>query len=286
MGGEILSNAENMFGLNHIIGIILSVIVIVVGSILSIKFLKIKTMHRILLIVAIVSETLKAFTYILMNEEVLGGYLPKTDLPFHLCSIQIIFILILNFSKNEKLKHLLHSFMIPTCLIGGIAAVALATNSARSVPVIALQYYGFHTQIVVFAIYLLGNKEIKFTARDYVNTVIMLAATLFVAIYLNSILYYQEFDSNLYAELTKNAVALGEEPPLVTDAFVYKNINFMYVVNPPADNLPFLNKDHGWLVYIVHYALLAIVCVTLVYIKPIIDFFKERKLKKANKKAD
>ena len=53
------------------------------------------------------------------------------------------------------------------------------------------------------------------------------------------------------------------------------DINFMYVVNPPEDNLPYLNKDNGWLSYIIRYALLAVLCVSMCYIKPIILKIKE-----------
>ena len=47
---------------------------------------------------------IKVFAYAIMNEERLGGILPKSDLPFQLCSIQLIFFAILIFSKNEKIK--------------------------------------------------------------------------------------------------------------------------------------------------------------------------------------
>ena len=68
----------------------------------------------------IISETIKVFYYISTNDN--GNYLPPTDLPFHLCSIQIIFLFILHMSENQKIKRLLLAFMIPTGLFGGIAA--------------------------------------------------------------------------------------------------------------------------------------------------------------------
>ena len=52
--------------------------------------------------IGIISEIIKVVYYIVRNESTHGGYLPKTDLPFHLCSIQIIFLAILHYSKNEK----------------------------------------------------------------------------------------------------------------------------------------------------------------------------------------
>lgn len=257
-------NGTGLFELRHLIFLVISIALIVILPIIAIKKkVKIETIYKILLIEGIISETLKVFTYIILNEDMLGGYLPKTDLPFHLCSIQIILIIILNFGKNENTKHLLQSFMIPTCLIGGIAALFLATSSSRSNWIIGIQYFSYHTAISAFAVYLLANKEIKFTAKDYVKTLIMLCIVLFVAIYLNSILYFPKYEFN---ELTG-----------LYEAKEYLPINFMYVVNPPEEGLPFLNKNHGWLVYIVHYACLAFFLVTLLYIKPIIEYFKEKK---------
>lgn len=53
-------------------------------------------------------------------------------------------------------------------------------------------------------------------------------------------------------------------------------INFMYVVSPPVDGLPFLTEKYGWFVYIMHYACLVLFCVTMCYIKPIITAIREK----------
>ena len=55
------------------------------------------------------------------------------------------------------------------------------------------------------------------------------------------------------------------------------NINFMYVASPPMGGLPFLNEDHGWLVYIAHYGCLVLLCVTACYIKPIVKALSRKK---------
>lgn len=280
------ANKTDLFGSNHLIFLFLSIGVIITGSILSIKYLKVETMHKILLIVGIVSESIKVFTYIINNELNLGGYLAKGDLPFHLCSIQIIFFVILNFSKNEKVKHLLHGFMVPTCLVGGAAALFLATASSRSMPLIGIQYFGFHSAIVIFAIYLLSGKATEFTIKDFRNTLIMLFVTLFIAIYVNSILYYREFDPEVFNALLNEGKTQAEA---IEGAMQLKNINFMYVVNPPQDGLPYLAKypiggTDGWIVYIIHYALLAVVVVALTFIKPIIKELKNVKKKLAKAK--
>ena len=89
----------------------------------------------------------------------------------------------------------------------------------------------------------------KFNIKDYFDALKLLALFCFIAIYLNS---WINDGSN--------------------------KINFMYVVAPPQDGLPFLNMNQGWFVYFIRYALVALVSVSLVYIGPII-----RALKKENK---
>lgn len=230
-----------MFGTKHLIILAICLVYIVVALfLLSKKKPSLKTVLRVLLTIGIFSETLKIGSYIVVNEPTYGGYLPKTDLPFHLCSIQIIFMLILVLSENEKLKRVLYAFVLPTCLIGGVAALLIPTSSSLTMPIITVQYFLYHSSIVIFAVFLYMTEEIHFTVKDYVSSLLMLYGFFFVAIYLNS---------------------------LVND---YSHpINFMYVVAPPMEGLPYLNKDNGWLSYILRYTLLAVVCVTGCYAKPI-----------------
>lgn len=201
--------------------------------------------------IGIISEIIKVVYYIVRNESTHGGHLPKTDLPFHLCSIQIIFLAILHYSKNEKLKRLLMSFMLPSCLIGGIAAILIPTYTARNgMWIITLQYFGYHAAISIFSIFLLTNKDMKWTIKDMLNCFKILGLFGLLSIYINSML---------------NDGTGG--------------INFMYTVAPPQDGLPYLNLNQGWLMYIIKYASVPILAVLLTYIKPIIDFFKNLKNK-------
>ena len=238
---------HGLFGTKHIILIALSLILVAVGYVFSRK-LKFTQMAKIMLWIGIVSETIKIFYYVIRNEEKYGGVLPKSDLPFHLCSIQILFIVVLNVSQNEKLKHALTSFMMPSCLIGGLAALLIATDSSRNgMWIITLQYFAYHAAIMVFALYLATNKEHCPTLKGYFSCLKMLLIIMFFAIYINSILYDGVSD-----------------------------INFMYVVGPPQKNLPYLNDNNCWFSYIVKYAILILVSVTLFYIKPIVLAIKDK----------
>ncbi len=238
---------NTLFGTKHLILIVLSILVIAAGWLLLRRKAPAK-LFKPLMLVGLCSELIKVFYYILVNEDEYGGILPKTDLPFHLCSIQILFFALLVFSKNEALKDTLLSFMLPSCLFGGMAAVLIATSSSlNGHPILTLQYFGYHCAIVIFALVLLTGKERRPTVQDYFRCLKFMVVLLLGAVYINSILYDGQSD-----------------------------INFMYVASPPQTGLPYLNENHGWLVYICHYTGLVLLCVTLCYCKPIFSAIRKK----------
>lgn len=247
---------HGLFGTKHIILLAIS-LVLVIGLYLLSRKMKFSTICKTLFYTGIVSELIKVFYYIIQNEDTYGGVLPKTDLPFQLCSIQIIFIIVVTFTKNEKLKRLILSFMLPSCLFGGIAAILIPTQSARNgMWIITAQYFLYHIALIIFSLHLFTSKELKLTIKDYFNCLKFLVGIMFFAIYINSMMY----DGN-------------------------PNINFMYVVSPPQDGLPYLNENQGWFMYMLKYASVVILCVSLVYIKPIISCIKEKFHKKSSDTA-
>lgn len=230
-----------MFGTLHLAALGASAVFIIAG-VIAVRRMPMKSLLKLMLGIGIASEAVKVFAYILMNEAKLGGYLPKTDLPFHLCSLQVLFLAVLNLTSNKKIRRTLCAFMLPSCLWGGLAALLIPTSSSiSSLNVLTFQYFIYHSALVVLAIHMLTTPEMPFNVKDYRTALIMLGCTLFAAIYINSILY----DGS-------------------------SNINFMYVVSPPKEGLPYLNKDRGWLVYILRYAALCIVLVTITYAKQIV----------------
>lgn len=237
---------NGLFGTKHIIILIVSLVFVVVGFLLSRKF-KFDTIIKIMFGIGIVSEIIKVFYFVIINTDKFGGYgyLPKTDLPFHLCSIQIIFLIILILSKNEKIRRYLLSFMMPSCLLGGFFALLIATDSSRNgLWIISLQYFGYHAALMIFALHLLTSKEMNWKFKDYLNCLLMLAICGISSIYLNGILH---------------------------DGSAGQTVNFMYTVGPPQNGLPYLNLNQGWLMYIIKYGILAVGLITLCYIEPIIN---------------
>lgn len=201
------------------------------------------------LLVGIVSELIKVFYYIVTNDN--GNYLPYNDLPFHLCSIQIIFLFILHYSNNENLKRLLLAFMIPTGLFGGLAALMIPTSSSiNGMLILSIQYFFYHATLIAFAIHLLRQKELVFTVKDVFNVLKLLAFMGVIAIYINGM--------------------LGPDT----------NVNFMYVVRPPMDNLPLLNLNQGYIIYILKYALLATFLVLISFSKTFVAAYATSKSKK------
>lgn len=260
MNGLLLAE-QQAFGLRHICMLIVSV-AIIVCMVFFLRNAELKTWYKILLFVGIFSETTKLLFYIVANEETYGGYLPKTDLPFQLCSIQLIFIALLNFSKNEKLHRILLSFMLPTCLIGGLMAMLIPTYSAKNDWIITIQYFIYHSAIMAFAIHILIDKKMNWEIKDLFTALKFLAFMGLIAIYINSICY--------------DVVEYANVDGVKTVEYVSR-VNFMYIIDPPASGLPILNKDHGWLVYFVHFAVVAVIFVCLTYIVPIIKKIKSLK---------
>ncbi len=236
-----------LFGAKHLLLIFLSAL-LTAGLYFFARKQPLEKLYKPMLLVGVCSELIKVFYYILANEATYGGILPKTDLPFHLCSIQILFFLLLVYFP--KLQDTLLSFMAPSCLFGGIAAIIIATTSSlNGKAILSVQYFGYHSAITAFALVLLTSRERQLTVKNYLSCLKFLVALMLCAIYINSILY----DGN-------------------------SDINFMYVVSPPQSGLPFLNEDHGWLVYICHYAALVVFCVTLCYAKPILTSIRKKEL--------
>ena len=247
---------HSIFGTKHLIILAVSLAAMILGVTFARKW-PIKKLAKTMLGIGLVSECIKIFYYIIANEATHGGILPKTDLPFHLCSIQLIFMAVLVFSNHEKLKQLLLSFMIPSCLFGGVAALLIATSSSINGGwILSVQYFGYHVAITVFAISLLLGTEFPLTVKKYFDCLKFLVVLMFFAVYINSVLY--------------DGVS---------------NINFMYAASPPQSGLPFLTEKYGWLVYICHYIFTIVFCVTLCYIKPIVVALKQKCSRKKIKSA-
>lgn len=219
-----------MFTRDHFIWLAIVVLInIVMLTINRRKKLSLKDNLTVMTVVLFLSESTKILTTIKYYEEFGGYYLDPKSLPFHLCSIQIFFFLYLRFfCKNEEVKEKLLSFMYPTLLLGGFGALLVPVDGVSFLSIKSYQCFIYHGFIVYFAFYLVREKVITIDFKSIKRNIAYMFALMVFDLWINSAL-----------------CAYGT--------------NFMFLSVAPMENLPFLNTNHGWIVYISHFAIVSII---------------------------
>lgn len=211
-----------MFTTNHFIWLGISVLIVVIMLIINkYKKLSFNFVLNLMFYTGVVCELIKIFSNI---EDAYGGgkILDPGDLPFHLCSIQIFFIFFLKFViKNETTKEKLLNFMVPIMLVGGFVALMVPTVGVRFNKPQVYEFFIYHSMIMFFAIYILINRITKYNWNTFFRNLGFLGIMAVCSLWVNSIL-----------------------------SVTNKKVNFMYLARPPMENLPLLNLNHGWYVYI------------------------------------
>ncbi len=172
-----------------------------------------------------------------------GMVLDAPALPFHLCSLFIFLFFYLPFSSDSPLRRRLLNFFTPIGCIGAGAAILMATNGTDFLDIRSYQCFVYHAGMMWFAIYLIQTHQVSLGLHEWFLNLVTLLALVFVMIWVNSILQ------------------------------VYQT-NFLYVVRPPVENLPILNLNHGWYVYLFTMILLGFIGLTAFHLPFIL---KERK---------
>ena len=211
-----------MFTYTHFIWIAISVLII-----LTLLFLtkRLNVSHKNVLTIMCIISALSEITKISLNmvDGVSGGkVLSPGSLSFHLCSIQIFFIFGLRFFiKNENVKKVLYNFMVPTSLIGASMSLLIPTVGTSFLNVQVYQYFIYHAFLIFYGIYLIREHLAELSLKVlFVNYGLLLMFVLF-DLWVNSFLSFW-------------------------------GANFMYLTRPPMENLPILNLNHGWYVYIIN----------------------------------
>ncbi len=232
-----------MFSTNHFIWMGICAAIIGVGLFVSLKFrFSYKTAARVMAFIALGSELCKIFTHI-EEPEAGGGVLGPQYLPLHLCSILIFLIFYCAISNHQERVAKVTSFCLPVGIWGGLLAILMATSGVDFAKPFAYQCFIYHAGLLWWALYLLITKQVELGKKAYIQNITVLVCLLFVMLWVNSAL--SAYDTN-----------------------------FFYVVRPPADNLPLLNLDHGWLAYFLTLVGLGFVGVTLTHLPAML---KERK---------
>lgn len=224
-----------MFTTNHFIW--MGICAAIIGGLLfiSLKFrFSYKTAARVMALIALVSELSKIFTHI-EEPAAGGGVLGPQNLPLHLCSILIFLIFYCAFSNHQERVAKVTSFCLPVGIWGGVLAILMATNGVDFTEPFAYQCFVYHAGLLWWALYLLCTKQVELGRKAYFRNITVLVCLLFVMLWTNSAL--SAYDTN-----------------------------FFYVVRPPAEDLPLLNLNHGWLAYFLTLVGMGFLGVTLTHL--------------------
>lgn len=172
-----------------------------------------------------------------------GFYVQQYILPFHLCTIQTVLLLIARCSKPESSARKLLLPVISVCsVLGGIMAVVIPVEGVAFTAdtvlktIMPYRYFTTHAVLIALGLAIAFHPETGWTGKSYFKTIGCLFLLFVASLYLNSMFH----------------------------------TNFMYTAYPPAENLPFLEVTEGdlmsWLLYLVKLVLCTLLLVTLFYV--------------------
>ncbi len=203
----------------------------------------------IMAVISLLSETSKILSHMefVNGADALDGMVIEAGaLPLHLCSLLIFAFFYLPFSKPGKLRQYLVNLFVPVGLIGALMAILMATSGTDFAKPESYQCFLYHAGMIWFAIYLIVTKQVDLGIKAWMTNIASLFALVILMLWVNGAL--QVYDTN-----------------------------FLYVVRPPADNLPILNLDNGWYAYFAALVACGFVGLTLVHLPGLIKDLKKRK---------
>ena len=222
-----------MFTTAHFIWL-LEIAALITASLLLFKRFKISHVQKVVFALLIV---LKLFHLSLSMKALPDGsmVLHQTQLSFHLCSVMIYAVVLINVIKNEKVIKSIKSFMVPCMLIGALMALIIPTEGVDVGTPRVWQYMLIHGVLVFYGLYLALVERVDLSVKAYLNNLKLLLAVTLLAFLMNSVL--EQY-----------------------------NTNFLFLRKPPMDGLPILNLDNGWYVYFISLALIACILLFLVHL--------------------
>lgn len=169
--------------------------------------------------------------------------LKSAILPFHICSILLFIAAYITFGKDGPLKQKMINFFAVVGTCGGIAAILIPTYGVEFNVANVYQCFMYHAALTWFSLYLIRFKHANLGMQAFKDNLVVLFALLVFNLYMNSILA------------------------------VY-DTNFMFIVRPPLEGLPFLNLNHGYYIYLFRVIMLGVIGLSLFHLPFIV---KERK---------
>lgn len=197
------------------------------------KQISLKLAAQIMVVICLFSEISKIMSG--MMESPNGGmFLDPQSLPFHLCSLILFGIIYITFGKDGLLKQTIIDFVAALGTLGSIAAILIPTNGTDFTSIDAYQCFVYHAGLLWFSLYLIFSGKARMDMAALGRNLTILFFLTLLMIYVNGAL--SSYDTN-----------------------------FMYVVRPPMENLPYLNLEKGWYVYFLHLLALGLTLLCLFY---------------------
>lgn len=258
-----------MYTTNHFIWLAICIISIVLFTFLIKKFKpSFNLIFTIAVILCALSETTKMFSVIKFDYigQDLVPYIQNQHLPLHLCSIQIVFIVIVRFmNPNNKIRSALLGFMYPTFIIGASLALLIPTIFESSVPIekaffhpLAYQYFLYHAMLVTLGIYIMTSNKFNIQPKHYLTTMMILGLLGLMSLYLNSVFAHMTYD------IEKEVFDLLYSP------------NFFFTAISPIPGIHITERWH-WYLYIIAIVFIAFASISLFYIPIFIKYSKNKK---------
>lgn len=183
-----------------------------------------------------------------LKESSHGGFIiDQPQLSFHLCSLMIYAVILINVVKNENFIKMMKSFMVPCMLIGAAMALLIPTEGVNPATPRVWQYMLIHGVLVFYGLYLMIVEKVDLSFKAYITNLKLLLVVVVMAFLMNSV--------------------LGEY-----------GTNFLFLREPPMENLPLLNLNNGWGVYFITLSIIACLLLFLIHIPYIIKDAKKKTL--------
>ena len=252
-----------MFTLNHFIWLAVSLVLIIISVIMLKKYNPdINKVLTAACAAAVLSEFTRAFSLMHLVPSADGStmtpFLELHNLPFHLCSVQVLLIFFVRFAKEGQLRTAVLAFMYPTCALGAFIALFIPIIFTDDIDVsqafthpIAYQYFLWHSVLVILGIYIAISKQVDIQRKHCVTTVGILAGMALISIYLNSWMSMVTYRNG-------EVVSVDYTP------------NFFFTYQPP---IPFeFTAIWQWYIYFMILFVVVCICAIIFYL----PFFKKR----------
>ncbi len=234
-----------MFSLGHFIWLGVLALAIITALVLLKRFnVSCSLVGKVSMVIAIIGKLVHLI--LSMKETSDGGMvINQTQLDFHLCSIQVYLMITCHLLKDQNKVKAIKGFMAPTMAIGALMALLIPTEGVDPAVPRVWQYMIIHGNLVFYGFYLMLVEKTDLGLKTYVRNLIAFSGFAMLGYVMNSIL----------------------------EAY---NTNFLYLRKPPMENLPILNLNNGYFVYIISLIFIAVLLLTLVHLPFMLKKNKEK----------